>query len=82
MEFVIDITFVLAAVAFFKDRLNLKGNYVLLAAFVAVLFLAFLPDLVALAPQSAYAVEKIVFIVKLFLTAPGLWDLFQPKAVG
>lgn len=72
---VIDVTFVLAAVAFFKEHANLKGWYAIGAALVAVLFVAFLPDLVALFPQAQQAVDKIVFIIKLFLTAPGLFDL-------
>lgn len=72
---VIDITFVLAVVAFFKERANLKGWYSIGAAFLAVLFIAFLPDIVALFPQAQAAVDKIVFIVKLFLTAPGIFDL-------
>lgn len=71
----IDIAFVLATVAFFKANLNLKGGTILFSAFLAVLFVAFIPDLVALYPAAAPYVEKIIFIVKLFLTAPGVWDL-------
>lgn len=74
LSFVIDVAFVIAAVAFFKQQFSLKGWYAILSAFVATLFVAFLPDLVTLFPQSAFAVDKIVIIVKLFLSAPGLFD--------
>ncbi len=74
LNFVIDVAFVIATVAFFKNRANLKGWNAIAMAFVTVLFLVFLPDLVALFPASQYAVEKIVMIVKLFLSAPGLYD--------
>lgn len=70
----IDVAFVIATVAFFKQQLGLKGWKNILSAFAAVLFVAFLPDLVALFPQSAAAVDKIVMIVKLFLSAPGIFD--------
>ena len=74
MDFVIDVAFVIATVAFFKQQAGLKGWANLGVAFVTVVFLAFLPDLVALIPGSAYVVEKIVTIVKLFFAAPGLFD--------
>lgn len=74
LNFVIDVAFVIAAVAFFKNRAGLKGWSAIATAFASVLFVAFLPDLVALFPGSEYAVVKIVTIVKLFLSAPGLYD--------
>jgi len=74
LNFVIDVAFVIATVAFFKNRTNLKCWTAIATAFITVLFLAFLPDVVALFPGSQYAVEKIVMIVKLFLSAPGLYD--------
>lgn len=74
LNFVIDVAFVIATVAFFKQQVGLKGWYAIASAFAATLFVAFLPDIVALFPQSAFAVDKIVLIVKLFLSAPGLFD--------
>lgn len=75
MNYVIDVTFVIAVVAFVRARApQLKGDAVLGVAFAAVLFAAFLPDIVALFPQYAPAIEKAINILKLFLSAPGIWD--------
>lgn len=74
MDFVIDVAFVVATVAFFKQQFGLRGLANLGTAFVAVAFVAFLPDIVALMPGSEYYVAKIVTIIKLFFAAPGLFD--------
>lgn len=74
MDFVIDVAFVIATVAFFKQQAGLKGWANLGVAFVTILFLVFLPDIVTLFPGSAYVVEKIITVVKLFFSAPGLFD--------
>jgi len=75
MEYVIDVAFVLGAVAFFKKQFNLSGWQPVLVAFLAVLGVSFIPELVAAFPQAAPILEKVVRVVQLFLTAPGLFDL-------
>jgi len=75
MDYVLDTAFVLAAVAFFKERLGLKGWYVIGAALVATLAVAFIPELLAAFPLAAPYLEKIIRIIELFLLAPGLFDL-------
>ena len=75
MNFVLDIAFVLAAVAFFKERLNLKGWGAIGAALVATLVVAFIPELLAAFPLAAPYLEKVIRIVELFLMAPGIFDL-------
>lgn len=79
-QIIFDGVFVLAAVAFFKERTGLRGWYAIGAAFVASLLVVFLPELAGLFPNSAATVEKVITVVKLFLTVPGLYDLVNaPK---
>lgn len=72
--FVVDTVFVLSVVQFFKTRYDLRGDMPLLVAFVVILALLFVPDLLALVPQLAPYADKVILLVKLFLTAPGLFD--------
>jgi len=72
---VLDTVFVLAAVAFFKERFGLFGWRAIVAALVASLVVVFLPDALALFPAAVPYVDKLVLVVKLFLVAPGLFDL-------
>lgn len=75
MNYVIDVTFVIAVVAFIRARAPyLKGDAVLGVAFAIALIAAFLPDVAALFPQYQWIIEKSVNILKLFLSAPGIWD--------
>lgn len=75
MNVVLSVAFVVAAVAFFKERFGLFGWQALLSAFGVCLVVAFLPDLEALLPQYSAAIDKIVLIVTLFISAPGIFDL-------
>lgn len=75
MNYIVDITFIIAVVAFVRVRApKLKGDAVLGVAFVIALVAALLPDIAALFPQHQWVIEKAVTIVKLFLSAPGIWD--------
>lgn len=75
MNYVIDVTFVIAVVAFVRTRApQMKGDAVLAIALAITLVAAFLPDVAAFFPQYQWVFEKTVNIVKLFLSAPGLWD--------
>lgn len=72
---VLDTVFVLAAVAFFKERFGLLGWKAILVALVASLVVVFIPDILAAFPLAAPYLEKVIEVVKLFLIAPGLFDL-------
>lgn len=71
MEIALSIAFVIAAVAFFKEQLKFGGYWSLLAAFVIVLIVAWLPELVAFFPASGPFVDKFVLVVQLFIGAVG-----------
>lgn len=71
MNIVLDAAFVIAAVAFFKDKLGLSGGATLAAAFVAVLFVALVPPVIALFPATGAILTAVVDAVKLFITAAG-----------
>ena len=73
--FVVDVAFVLAVVAFFKAQFALKGLAPIGAAFAVAAFVVFLPDLVALVPGSSDVVQRVADLLKVFLAAPGLFDL-------
>jgi len=75
MNFVIDVVFVIAAVSFIKEQFGVKGWGAILLAFALSLALAFIPELVAAFPASQAVIEKVLLIVQIFLTAPGLFDL-------
>ena len=75
MQIVLNVAFVIAAVAFFKQQLELKGYWPIVCAFLISLVVAFEPDLVALFPAVQPYVEKFVTVVALFLSAPGVFDL-------
>ena len=84
MDFVIDVPFILAVVAFFKNRFNLRGDSVLFVAFLAVLLVSFTPDIIHAFPQAVPYLERIIQLGKLFFMAPGLYDLavdFQEKQI-
>ena len=71
MNYVVDITFIIAVVAFVRARApKLKGDAVLGVAFAIALIAAFLPDVASLFPQYQWIVEKAITIVKLFFVRP------------
>lgn len=75
MEIVLNVAFVIAAVAFFKQQFHLSGWQPIVCAFVLALLVAFLPDIYLLLPVAKPIVEKVVFVIALFLAAPGVFDL-------
>ena len=75
MQIVLNVAFVISAVAFFKERLQLKGYWPIGAAFLVSLVVAFTPDLIALFPAMQIYLEKLVTVVALFISAPGIFDL-------
>lgn len=75
MNYVIDVTFIIAVVAFIRARApKLQGDAVLFVALLVTLAAAFIPDVAALFPQYQEYIERAINIIKLFLSAPGLWD--------
>ena len=75
MNFVIDVVFVVAAVSFIKEHFGIKGYGAVAIAFGLSLVLAFVPELISAFPASQAVIEKVIMIVQIFLTAPGLFDL-------
>lgn len=68
----VDIYFVLAATAFFKNKFNLQDNYAILCAFVMALLIVVGPMVV---PTLGTIGDAIVGLVKLFLYAAGSYNL-------
>jgi len=75
MEIVLDVAFVVAAAAFFKQQFGLTKWGVIGAVFAVSLGVAFLPDLLAAFPLAAPYVKKVILVVQLLLAAPGVFDL-------
>lgn len=75
MDVVLNVAFVVAAVAFFKKQFGWSGWQPILAAFVLSVIVAFLPDLYAAFPMAKVVLEKLIGIIALFLAAPGVFDL-------
>jgi len=68
------IGFAVLITGFFKQQLGLLGKQTLIAGFIIIMVLGFLPDIQALFPGGAYLVDKFVLIVKVFLSSAGLFD--------
>ena len=68
------IAFTVLITGFFKQQFGLQGRNILLAGFVIITVLGFLPDIQALFPSGAYLIDKFVLIVKVFLSSAGLFD--------
>ena len=75
MDTVLTVAFVLAATAFFKERLGLEDKLALLCAFVVALGVSFAPMLDALLPNFAPFIDATVRTFLLFLSAAGGYDL-------
>jgi len=82
MEIALSIAFVVAAVAFFKEQLKFSGYWSLLAAFIVVLIVAWLPELVVLFPVSGPFIDKFVLVVQLFIGAVGGRDAVVAASVS
>jgi hypothetical protein len=74
MEIVLNVAFVVAAVAFFKERLHLIGWQPIAAAAVVTVLVAFLPELTAMFPAVKPILDKVIFLIGLFIAAPGTFD--------
>lgn len=85
MEIVVNVAFVIAAVAFFKQRFGFFGWKAVLSAFLVSALVVYLPDLYAAFPQAQPYLEKLIGIVQVFITAAGSYDLaidVKSKSVG
>lgn len=74
---ILTVAFVIAITAFFKNKLGLKGWKVLLAAFIVLLLLTYIPVLIALFPAAAPWLEPIAKLITLFLAAAGSVDFVE-----
>jgi hypothetical protein len=68
------IAFTVLITGFFKQQFGLQGRMILLAGFIIIVILGFLPDIQALFPTGAYLIDKFVLILKVFLSSAGLFD--------
>lgn len=80
MNIVLDVAFIVACVAFFKEQLDVKGKIVLLYVFLVALAVAFAPLLVASFPVAGPYIEAVLKVVGLMLAAAGSWDALRQLA--
>lgn len=70
----IDIAFVIAVVAFFRERVQLQGNKVLIAAFVVTLLFKIAPLVAQFFPVISPWLNAILASIVLFVAAAGSVD--------
>lgn len=75
MEYVIDVAFVVAVTAFFRERLQLKSYKVLACAFGVALLFNFAPLISATLPAIAPWLDAVVKTIWLFVVSAGSVDL-------
>jgi hypothetical protein len=73
----ITVALIIAITQFFRTQLNLTGWKVILAAFLVVLVLAYIPVLIAAFPTVAPWLEPLVNAIFLFLAAAGTVDFVK-----
>jgi len=74
MDVVIDVAFVIAVTAFFKERLQLQGWRVLLAAFVVTLLFNIAPLVAQSFPNFSPWLDAVLRTIWLFIVAAGSVD--------
>jgi hypothetical protein len=74
---ILTVAFVIAITAFFKDKMGLKGWWVLLAAFLVLLFLTYIPVVIALYPPAAPWLTPLVRLITVVLAAVGSVDFVK-----
>ncbi len=75
MEFVIDVAFIVAVTAFFRERLQIKGRAVLLCAFGVTLVFNVAPLIAALVPVFSPWLDAFLRTIWLFVVSAGSVDL-------
>jgi len=70
-----DLVLLAAITAFFKERLGLKGSYVILAAFLVGLFIWLSPQIGLAFPNAAPWINGVIDFAKFYLGAMGGVDL-------
>lgn len=74
MEAVLDVAFVIAVTAFFREQFGLKGKAVIGVAFLVTLIIGYVPLISELFPNVAPWLRVLVGTFSLFLAAAGSWD--------
>jgi len=74
MSFIIDIPFVIAITAFFREHLQLKGRMILLCAFGTALFFNFAPLIGEFFPAISPWLDALLKTFVLFVAASGAVD--------
>ena len=73
----LDVGFVLAATAFFKQQFALKGKAALGAAFAVALFVGFAPVVSDALPALGAYLDAAVKVISLFILGAGSYDLLS-----
>jgi hypothetical protein len=74
---VLNVAFIVALTAFFKEQFGLTGWKVLIAAFGVALVIAFLPLVSALVPAAAPWLDQLLQVILLVLAAAGSVDFIK-----
>ena len=73
----LDVAFIVAVTAFFKERFGLASKAALFAAFGVALFVGFAPLVAASFPVVQPWIEALFNVVKIFLAAAGSYDFVK-----
>jgi hypothetical protein len=79
---ILTVAFVIAITSFFKTQLGLKGWWVILAAFVVLLVLLYIPLLIVQFPVAASYLDALWKVIVLLLTAAGSVDFVKEIRSG
>lgn len=74
MDVILDVAFVIAVTAFFREQFGLKGKAVIGVAFLVTLIIGYVPLVSELFPNIAPWLRVLVGTFSLFLAAAGSWD--------
>jgi hypothetical protein len=74
VDVVLDVAFIIAATAFFKQQFGLTGKAVLGCVFILALLIGFAPLIGSAFPFVASYIGVLVKVVGLFLAAAGAYD--------
>lgn len=77
---VLDAAFIIATVAFFRERLGWVDSHALLAAFIVTLVVGLSPVVAAMLPALSTLLLTAIALIKLFLLAAGGFDAIRSFA--
>lgn len=74
MDIVLDVAFIIAVTAFFKEQLQIGGKAALGLAFLVALIVGIAPLIGGMVPAAAPFIDVVIKVVVLFLGAAGSYD--------